>query len=59
MSRRWMGLVVAGWLLGSAGCAHKREVYYPNDQGEVRVKAPFVDVRVPTRPDHDLDDIDD
>lgn len=45
----WGLVVVAGALALSAGCAHKREAYYPPEPG-VRVRAPFVDVNVPTGP---------
>jgi hypothetical protein len=38
-------------LLGSVGCAHKRDVYYPRDNGRgVHVRAPFVDVQVQGKP---------
>ena len=44
------GLTVAAILfLVIAGCAHRREAYYPSDLGAgpgVHVRAPFVDVKV-------------
>ena len=50
------GLMASSLLVVSAGlgCAHRRPSFYPSDYGgtaesrpEVRVRAPFVDVRVP------------
>ncbi|HEX8201017.1 MAG TPA: hypothetical protein VF590_11050 [Isosphaeraceae bacterium] len=50
------GLVASALLVVPAGtgCAHRRPAFYPSDYGgtaesrpEVRVRAPFVDVRVP------------
>jgi hypothetical protein len=52
MSAKRMGLLAAIGIVAMAmdsGCAHRRETYYPPEPG-VRVRAPFVDVRVPTGP---------
>ncbi len=51
--RRFLVILVLG--LGTIGCAHRRQVFYPGDQAGapapgVRVKAPFVDVHVPDDP---------
>lgn len=55
MPMRWRRWMVLGWaclmigLLG-LGCAHKRQVFYPNSttaEPAVRVRAPFVDIQVP------------
>jgi hypothetical protein len=40
----WLPLAV---LAVSAGCAHRREAYYPRQPGGVHVRAPFVNVQVP------------
>lgn len=53
MTIRWNP--VPGLLLGLiglsilSGCAHRRESYYAQSPG-VHVRAPFVDIRVPTGP---------
>jgi hypothetical protein len=50
--RRWMVLGGSCLMIGLSGpgCAHKRQVYYPNTttaEPAVRVRAPFVDIQVP------------
>lgn len=59
-----LGLMVLGPGLGLAGCAHRRQVFYPKTNqaaSGVHVRAPFVDIQVPAvgRRDHDHDDDDD
>lgn len=44
----FVGLLLLSLTVG-AGCAHRRESYYARTPG-VHVRAPFVDVRVPTGP---------
>lgn len=40
----WLPLV---FLAASAGCAHRREAFYPRQPGGVSVQAPGVNVQVP------------
>ncbi len=47
-ARSFAGLILF-FLLAGTGCAHHRESYYARSPG-VHVRAPFVDVRVPTGP---------
>jgi hypothetical protein len=62
---RWgrrLGLLAFAGILLALGCAHKRQVYYPNDAGSgVSVRAPFVDVQVQQAPKKafEVDDLDD
>jgi hypothetical protein len=48
-TRRIVGALVIAALGVGSGCAHRRQSYYPPEPG-VQVRAPFVNVRVPTRP---------
>ncbi len=49
-----LGLMLVAVAACGLGCAHHREAFYPNQSG-VHVRAPFVDVKVPTgnRPSRD------
>lgn len=46
-SVRPLGWLPLAFLAASAGCAHRREAYYPPQPGGVSVRAPGVNVQVP------------
>ncbi|MEO6807694.1 MAG: hypothetical protein ABI353_01090 [Isosphaeraceae bacterium] len=51
LRRGLLGLMVLAPGLGLIGCAHRRQVFYPNTNqpaSGVHVRAPFVDIQMPT-----------
>lgn len=60
IQRSLLGLMVLVPGLGLAGCAHRRQIFYPKisqPASGVHARAPFVDIQVPAvgRRGHDLD----
>ncbi len=55
--RRRIAVLLLGGIvaIGCGGCAHRRQAYAPPRVGQgVHVRAPFVDIRVPTSTQPDM-----